>query len=90
MESNYKKLDFEIHKASIYKRVHYDKPFYFVVSCLGFAAGFGSVWRFPWLVYKNGGILFSSNSKGGAFLIPYFFLLFAFAIPVYYLEVAVG
>jgi len=51
------------------------------VSVLGFAAGFGSVWRFPYLIFKNG---------GGVFLIPYFILLVLIGIPSFYFETALG
>jgi len=53
----------------------------FVLAATGSAVGVGNVWRFPYMVYENG---------GGAFLIPYFFALLTAGIPVLVLEFGVG
>lgn len=43
--------------------------------------GYGNIWRFPYLLYTNG---------GGAFLVPYFLSVLLIAIPMYAVETAFG
>lgn len=51
------------------------------MSCIAMSVGFGNIWRFPFIAYKNG---------GGAFLIPYIILLFLVGKPFYFLEMIMG
>jgi len=62
-------------------RLKWDANIEYYLSALGFAVGFGSLWRFPYLVFSNG---------GGAFLIPYLVCLFVIGIPTFYLEASIG
>lgn len=53
----------------------------FILATIGSAVGIGNIWRFSSVVGQNG---------GGAYLIPYFFAVFVFAVPLMILELAVG
>ena len=55
--------------------------FEYALSCIGFAVGFGNVWRFPFLCYSTGGL---------GFLIPYFFSFFLIAVPMFLIETGYG
>ncbi|XP_055353266.1 sodium- and chloride-dependent GABA transporter 1-like isoform X2 [Paramacrobiotus metropolitanus] len=55
--------------------------FEFFLMCIGYCVGFGNIWRFPFLVYRNG---------GGAFLIPYCIFLVLCGIPLVLMEMALG
>lgn len=53
----------------------------FILAAVGAAAGLGNLWRFPYMVYENG---------GGAFLFAYLLILLGFGIPLVIMEVAFG
>ncbi len=53
----------------------------FIMAAMGSAIGLGNIWRYPYMVYKNG---------GAVFLIPYFIALFVVGIPVMMLEFGLG
>lgn len=53
----------------------------FILAAVGSAVGLGNIWRFPYVVYSNG---------GGAFLIPYFVAIFTAGIPLLILEYGMG
>ncbi|CAK9304901.1 unnamed protein product [Gordionus sp. m RMFG-2023] len=53
----------------------------FILACVGCSVGIGNVWRFPTTCYENG---------GGAFLIPYLFMLLTIGKPMYLMELGMG
>ena len=48
----------------------------FIMALIGSAIGIGNIWRYPYVVYSNG---------GGAFLIPYITSILIMALPFYFL-----
>lgn len=53
----------------------------FILAMIGSAVGLGNIWRYPYVLYSNG---------GGAFYIPYLVAILVFAIPFIMLEYGVG
>lgn len=64
-----------------YVRETWGKKAEFLLSVIGFAVDLGNVWRFPYICYRNG---------GGAFLFPYFIMLFFLGLPLFYMELCLG
>ncbi|CAI2364013.1 unnamed protein product [Moneuplotes crassus] len=59
----------------------YNSEVQFWLACLGSAVGYGNIWRFPNMMYRNG---------GGVFFIPFFICIVVICLPFFYLEVAYG
>ena len=53
----------------------------FVLAMIGSAVGLGNIWRYPYVLYSNG---------GGTFYIPYLVAIITLAIPLLILEYGVG
>ena len=53
----------------------------FVLAMIGSAVGLGNIWRYPYVLYSNG---------GGAFYIPYLVAIVTLALPFLILEFGVG
>lgn len=54
--SNGSKKNFETESANtVEDRGNWKSPLEFTLACIGYAIGLGNVWRFPQLVFRNGG-----------------------------------
>jgi len=53
----------------------------FFMAALAMSVGLGNIYRFPYIVYENG---------GGAFFIPYIVIHILIGKPIYFLEACVG
>jgi hypothetical protein len=53
----------------------------FILAMIGSAVGLGNIWRYPYVLYSNG---------GGAFYIPYIVAILLMGIPFLILEYGVG
>ncbi|XP_067650828.1 sodium- and chloride-dependent glycine transporter 2-like [Haliotis asinina] len=74
MSTNEKKDEVKTREVWSRKREYF-------LSLLGYAVGLSSLWRFPYLCYRNG---------GGAFLIPYFAGILTCSVPLFFLEASIG
>lgn len=63
------------------ERESWTTRFAFILATLGFSAGIGNLWRFPYLVGKYG---------GGIFLLFYLLVVFLIAIPLFSIEITLG
>ncbi len=63
------------------KRIEWNSNFAFMMAMIGSAVGLGNIWRFPNVLYSNG---------GGSFMIPYIISLFLLGISFVLVEYAVG
>ena len=63
------------------KTVEWNSTFAFMMAMIGSAVGLGNIWRFPNVLYANGGV---------SFMIPYIVSLFLLGISFVLVEYAVG
>jgi len=63
------------------KKQQWNSNFAFMMAMIGSAVGLGNIWRFPYILYSNG---------GGSFMIPYIVSLFLLGISFVLVEYAVG
>ena len=53
----------------------------FIIATVGSCIGLGNIWKFPYLVFKHGGL---------SFIITYILMLFLIGIPMLLLELTLG
>ena len=71
----------EVDEDGMREAEKFDHPAEYWLACIGYAVGFGNIWRFPYMAYTMG---------GAAFLIPYLVSLFFIAMPMYMVETLYG
>jgi hypothetical protein len=71
----------EVPKKEVVVREQWSRKTEFLLAIIGFSVDLGNIWRFPKVVYENG---------GGRFLIPYFLQLALCGLPLFYMELALG
>ena len=59
----------------------WSKDYQFILAALGYTVGLGNLWRFPYMMYKHGGMVF---------LVPYFLVLMFIGIPTFFMELVLG
>ena len=64
-----------------HEKQEWNSNFAFMMAMIGSAVGLGNIWRFPNVLYSNG---------GGSFMIPYIVSLFLLGISLVLVEYAVG
>lgn len=62
-------------------RSEWGSRFGFIMTTAGFAVGLGAIWRFPYMMSKNG---------GGAFLLVYVLMALCIGIPLFISEIMLG
>ena len=68
-------------EAAEQRRDQWGSKLGFIMAAIGSAIGLGNIWRYPYVVYDNG---------GGAFLLPYFIAIATAGIPILVMEYALG
>lgn len=61
--------------------VRWTRDIFFVFACIGAAAGLGSIWRFPYMAFDNG---------GAGFLLNYAVAMVVVGVPLVLLEIGLG
>ena len=66
--------ELDIPVISNYNKDQFKHSMQYWLTALGSAVGYGNIWRFPYVLFNNG---------GGAFFIPYFVWIVIFVFPLF-------